>query len=87
VAESGVPGFQATTWYALLAPAGTSPAIVRKLHTATVQALRSPAVTDPLVAQGAEPIANSPDEARAFLRNEIDVWTKVIRQANIRPNT
>jgi len=87
VAESGVPGFQATTWYALLAPAGTSPAIVRKLHAATVQALRSPAVTDPLVAQGAEPIANSPEELRAFLQNEIDVWTKVIRQANIRPNT
>lgn len=87
VAESGVPGFQATTWYALLAPAGTSPAIVKKLHAEAVQALRSPAVTDRLVAQGAEPIANSPDELRAFLQNEIDVWTKVIRQANIRPNT
>ena len=87
VTESGVPGFQATTWYALLAPARTSPAIIKKLHAATVQALRSPAVTDQLVAQGAEPIGNSPDELRAFLQNEIDVWTKVIKQANIRPNT
>jgi tripartite-type tricarboxylate transporter receptor subunit TctC len=87
VAESGVPGFQATTWYALLAPAGTPPAIIKQLHAATVQALRSPVVADQLVAQGAEPIGNSPDELRAFLQNEIEVWTKVIRQANIRPNT
>ena len=87
VAESGVPGFQATTWYALLAPARTSPAIIKRLHAATIQALRSPAVTEQLVAQGAEPIGNSPDELRAFLQNEIDVWTKVIKQANIRPYT
>ncbi len=87
VAESGIPGFQATTWYALLAPAGTSPAIIKKLHAATVQALRSPAVTGQLVAQGGEPIANSPEELRTFLETQIDVWTKVIRQANIRPNT
>ena len=44
-------------------------------------------MTEQLVAQGAEPIANRPDELRAFLQNEIDVWTKVIKQANIRPNT
>ncbi|HSQ03551.1 MAG TPA: tripartite tricarboxylate transporter substrate binding protein, partial [Burkholderiales bacterium] len=87
VAESGIPGFQATTWYALLAPAGTSPAIIEKLHAVTVHVLRSPAVTDLLRAQGAEAIANSPQELRAFLENEIAVWTKVIRQANIRPNT
>lgn len=87
VAESGIAGFHATTWYALLAPAATSPAIIKRLHAATVQALRSPAVTDQLNAQGAEPIANSPEELRAFLKNEIAVWTKVIRQANIRPNT
>ena len=86
VAESGIPDFQATTWYALLAPAGTSPAIIEKLHAATVQVLRSPGVTDLLRAQGAEAIANSPQELRAFLENEIAVWTKVIRQANIRPN-
>ncbi|MBI3937706.1 MAG: tripartite tricarboxylate transporter substrate binding protein [Betaproteobacteria bacterium] len=87
VSESGIPGFRATTWYALLAPARTSPAIIKKLHGATVQALRSPAVTGQLVAQGAEPIANSPEELRTFLQTEIDVWTKVIEQAKIRPNT
>jgi tripartite-type tricarboxylate transporter receptor subunit TctC len=86
VAESGIPGFQATTWYALLAPAGTPPAIIERLHAETVQALRSPGVTDLLHAQGAEAIANSPQELRAFLENEIAVWTKVIRQANIHTN-
>jgi tripartite-type tricarboxylate transporter receptor subunit TctC len=86
VAESGIAGFHATTWYALLAPAGTSPAIIGRLHAETVQALRSPKVAGQLQAQGAEPIANTPAELRAFLENEIAVWTKVIRQANIRPS-
>ena len=87
VAESGVAGFQATTWYALLAPAKTPQTIVSRLHAAAVQSLRSPAMTEQLMAQGAEPIANRPDELRAFLQSEIEVWTKVIRQANIRPDT
>ncbi|MGZ5151774.1 MAG: tripartite tricarboxylate transporter substrate binding protein [Burkholderiales bacterium] len=87
VAESGVPGYQATTWYALLAPARTPSAIVIKVHTAAVEALRSPYVTEQLAAQGAEPVANSPEELRKFLQSEIEVWTQVIRQARIRPNT
>ena len=88
VAEAApLPGYRASTWYALIAPARTPPAIVARLHGAATQALRSPALVDQLLAQGAEPIANTPDELRQFLQNEIEVWTKVIRQANIRPNT
>lgn len=56
------------------------------LHRVATQTLRSPAVTEQLLAQGAEPIANTPDELRQFLKNEIDTWTSVIRQANVRPN-
>jgi tripartite-type tricarboxylate transporter receptor subunit TctC len=85
VAEAGIAGFHATTWYALLAPARTPAAIVNRLHTASAQALRNPAVSDQLQAQGAEPIASTPDELRVFLASEIATWTKVIRQANIRP--
>jgi tripartite-type tricarboxylate transporter receptor subunit TctC len=81
-----LPGYRASSWYALLAPARTPPAIIHKLHDAATQALRSPAITEPLLAQGAEPIANTPEELRQFLRTEIDMWTAVIRQANIRPN-
>ena len=81
-----LPGFRASSWYALLAPARTPRAIIHTLHRAATQSLRSPAVAAPLLAQGAEPIANTPDELRRFLQNEIEVWTNVIRQANVRPN-
>jgi tripartite-type tricarboxylate transporter receptor subunit TctC len=88
VAEAAqLPGFRASSWYALLAPARTPSAIIKKLYDAAVHVLRSPAVTEQLLAQGAEPIANTPDELRQFLRNEIEVWTGVIRQAKIRPNS
>jgi tripartite-type tricarboxylate transporter receptor subunit TctC len=88
VAEAAqLPGFRASSWYALLAPARTPPAIIHKLHDAATQALRAPAVTEQLLAQGGDPIGNTPDELRQFLRTEIDVWTTVIRQAKVKPNT
>jgi tripartite-type tricarboxylate transporter receptor subunit TctC len=88
VAEAAaLPGFRASSWYALLAPARTPPAIIGKLHGAAVQALRSPVMADQLLAQGAEAIAGTPDELRRFLQNEIDTWTTVIKAANLRPNT
>ncbi len=88
VAEAAsIPGYRASTWYALLAPARTPPAIINTLHRASVQALKSPAVMDQLLAQGGDAIANTPDELRQFLQGEIDMWVKVIRQAGIKPNT
>jgi tripartite-type tricarboxylate transporter receptor subunit TctC len=88
VAEAAsIPGYRASTWYALLAPARTPAPIVARLHSTAKTALQSPAVTEQLAAQGAEPIANTPDELRRFLQNEIEVWTKLIKVANIRPNT
>jgi len=88
VAEAApLPGFRASSWYALLAPAHTPPPIISKLHGAAIQALRSPAVMEPLLAQGADPIGGTPEELRQFLRTEIDVWTTVIRQARVKPNT
>ena len=88
IAEAApLPGFRASSWYALLAPAHTAAAIVQKLHGAATEALRSPTVADQLLAQGADAIGNSPAELRQFLRTEIDVWTTVIRQAKLKPNT
>jgi len=88
VAEAAsIPGYRASTWYALLAPARTPAPIVGKLHSTVKAALQSPAVTEQLAAQGAEPIASTPDELKRFLQNEIEVWTKVIKAANIKPNT
>lgn len=86
VAEAAqLPGFRASSWYALLAPAHTSPAIVKRIYDSATQALRSPAVSEQLLAQGGEPIANTPDELRQFLRTEIETWTTVIRDAKVRP--
>lgn len=88
VAEAAsIPGYRASTWYALFAPARTPAPIISTLHRAATQALKAPVVVEQLAAQGGEPIANTPDELRRFLQNEIDVWSKIIRQAGIRPNT
>ena len=83
VAES-VPGYESTLWYALLAPAATPQAIIRKIHAETTKVLKLPEITEQLLAQGADPIGNSPQELKKFLQTEIDRWTKLIRQANIR---
>ncbi len=88
VAEAAsIPGYRASTWYALFAPARTPAPIISTLHRAATQALKAPVVVEQLAAQGGDPIGNTPDELRRFLQNEIDVWTKIIRQAGIRPNT
>jgi tripartite-type tricarboxylate transporter receptor subunit TctC len=85
VAES-IPGYESTLWYALLAPAATPEAIIKRLHGATAKILRMPDVADQLLAQGATPIGSTPAELDAFLRSEIARWTKLIREADIRAN-
>ncbi len=86
VAESGLPGYESSLWYALLAPAGTPAAVIRRVHSETTAIIRSSAVTEQLLAQGAEPIGNSPQETAKFLRDEIERWTRLIKQADIRAN-
>ena len=86
VAEAGYAGYESSLWYALLAPAGTPRPIITRLHAETVKAVRSPGMTEQLLAQGAEPIASSPQEFDAYLRTEIDRWTKLIARAHIRPD-
>lgn len=83
VAET-VPGYQSTLWYALLAPAGTSPSIVKKLHAETVKALAAPQMREQLLALGATPVGNTPQELQDFMRDEIAMWSKLVKQANIR---
>ena len=83
VAET-VPGYESTLWYALLAPAATPPAVIKRLHAETIKILKLPGVTEQLLAQGADPIGNSPQELTKFLQTEIERWTKLIQQANIR---
>lgn len=78
-----VPGFQATDFAGVVAPAGTPGPVVDRLNAAFVRALANPEVASRLAASGAEPVASSPSEFNAFLKREIAVWGDVIRKAAI----
>jgi tripartite-type tricarboxylate transporter receptor subunit TctC len=84
IAESGYPGFEATLWLGLLAPARTPATIVGKLHLETVKALALPEMRAKLADFGMEVIGNSPDEFAAAIKSEIPKWAKVIKEAGIK---
>ena len=86
IAESGYPGFEATLWSGLFAPAGTPPAVVRLLHRETVKALGSPQLQARFAELGMEAVGNSPDELGAAIRAEIPSWGRVIKAAGIAPD-
>jgi tripartite-type tricarboxylate transporter receptor subunit TctC len=79
MAEAGVQGVEVPVWYALLAPAGTPPDIVKALWSATVRTARDPDIHRKLVDQGAEPVANSPEEFARELRAEIAKWAEIVK--------
>lgn len=83
VAESGFPGYEYSTWYGFLAPAGTPRAIVEKLNQAAVTVLKSEKTRERYVAQGMEPIPSTSAEYAAHLKAEIAKWTKVVRAAKL----
>ena len=85
VAESGVPGYEASTWYGLLAPARTPGAVVARLQETTVKVLADAALREKLAEQGFEPVGDSPEEFGAYIKSEIAKWGKVIRDAGIQP--
>jgi tripartite-type tricarboxylate transporter receptor subunit TctC len=84
VAESGVPGYEASTWYGVLAPARTPAGVIERLHGDIVRILAQPEFRERLQAQGFDPVGSSPEEFRAFIRSEIAKWGKVVRDAGIR---
>lgn len=84
VAESGVPGYQYSTWYGLFAPGGTPPPLVDRLFAATVKGIRSPDVAQRMAAQGLEAVTSeSPRAFAAFVNGEIAKWVKVVRESGI----
>lgn len=85
VSESGLPGYEATAWFGLFAPAGTPPDIVTKLDKETIRIFNDSAFrTRFLDPQMFESMAGPPDEFAAFIKAERDKWTKVIREAGIK---
>jgi tripartite-type tricarboxylate transporter receptor subunit TctC len=85
VAESGVPGYEASNWYGVLAPAATPAAVVTRLNSEIAHALNDAEVADSLRRQGLEPLPSTPDEFARYLKSEIAKWTKVIRAAGLQP--
>lgn len=83
IAET-LPGYSASGWYGLLAPAATPKAVLARLHGEAVKALRAPDVIEKLSSQGAEPVASTPEEFTAFIRSETDKWAKLVKAANMR---
>lgn len=86
VAESGYPGFEATNWYGLVVPARTPAEIVRRLNSATVEALAMPGLRGKLDDLGLDVIGNSPAEFAAAIRLEIPKWAALIRKQGIKPD-
>ena len=84
IAEAGVPGYEASAWYGLFAPAGTPPAVIAKLNGEVVRALQDPALRQRLAILGAEPAGSTPEELARFVRAEYDKWGRVVQAAGIR---
>jgi tripartite-type tricarboxylate transporter receptor subunit TctC len=85
VAEAGVPGFETSQWYGILAPAGTPDAIVRKLATEINRILRTPEVIERLASDGSIPQGSTPEEFAKFIAAERKRWGSVVKTANIKP--
>jgi tripartite-type tricarboxylate transporter receptor subunit TctC len=84
VAESGLPGFDATTWHGLVVPAGTPKSVIETLHRATVEGLREPETQKRLADLGVEVAGTSPEEFAAYIRSEIPKWTAVVKAAGVK---
>lgn len=86
VAESGFPGFEVSTWFGFLAPAGTPATVVSKLNAEIVKAIRHPEVEKRLVAVGADLNPGSPEDFGRFIAADMARWAKVIKAADIKVN-
>ena len=84
IAESGVAGYEFTTWVGALVPRGTPAATVNALNGLIVKAVRSPDLTARFTEQGADIIASSPAQFAAHIRNELTLWAKVVKEAGIK---
>lgn len=84
IAESGLPGYDVTPWFAVFLPANTPKSIVKKLNAALVSSMESSEIKEKFESIGAEPIGSSPEELAKYLNKEIERWGKVITTNNIK---
>jgi tripartite-type tricarboxylate transporter receptor subunit TctC len=84
IAETGVAGYEAGSWYGLSAPAGTSKEIIARLHAETIKVLGFPDVKERLFNAGFEIVTSTPEQFAAFTRNEIQKWGKIVKAAGLK---
>ena len=84
VAEAGLKDFEVTTWYGILAPAGTPQSVVRRLNAELVKVMHAPEMKEKLTATGTEPLTSTPEEFAAYIKREIAKWGDVIRKAGVK---
>jgi tripartite-type tricarboxylate transporter receptor subunit TctC len=85
VTESGLAGFEASTWFGCLAPAGTPADIINKLNAESAHALNAPAVKERMAGMGLFVVANKPEEFAELLKKEIPRWAKVVKDSGVKP--
>lgn len=84
MSESGLPGFEVTSWNGVLVPAGTPKEIITQLHSEIVKVLQMPDVKERLSSLGADPVGNTPEQFATFIQAEIKKWAKVIKDSGAR---
>ena len=82
--EGGVPRYEVTPWYGVVAPAGTPPAIVNKLNREIVRIVHLPDVIQKMSTDGSEPVGNTPEQFAAHIKSEVEKWRDLIRKTGIR---
>jgi len=80
-AAAKLPNFEASSWFGLLAPAGTPTDIVHRIQQEVAKSLATPAVRERMLAQGADPVGNTPEQFAAFIRAETAKWAKVVKDS------
>jgi tripartite-type tricarboxylate transporter receptor subunit TctC len=86
VAETAIPGFSTIQWQGLVAPAGTPPAVIERLHQAMVEVMRRPDVIEKIRNQGLEAVSSTtPDEFQQMIRAELKRWPAVVKTAGVQP--
>ncbi|HZO02023.1 MAG TPA: tripartite tricarboxylate transporter substrate binding protein [Burkholderiales bacterium] len=84
VAEAGLKDFEVTTWYGVLAPAGTPRSVITRLNGELMKIMHSPELTEKLAATGTEPLTSTPEEFAAYIQREIAKWGDVVRKAGVK---
>lgn len=84
ISEAGLPGYDATAWYGVLAPAKTPKEIIGKLNAAINKSMKEPDVAERLAAEGIETVGSTPEELAAFIKSETERWAKVMKAAGVK---